>query len=292
MQNTKINYIKKHKYNFDFNKFIHEALKEDIGDGDHTSLATLPENHKGKMVLHVKEEGVIAGIDAAKEIYKSLQSGFNFKAFLKDGDFVKKGDIAFEVSGNSRKLLTTERLILNIMQRMSGIATHTAKLMKLCSGTKAKVIDTRKTTPGFRFFEKWAVVIGGGANHRFGLYDMILIKDNHIDFAGGIPQALSEVENYQKNKKKKLKVELEVRNLNDIKIAMEHGKFHRMLLDNFSVNETKKAIKIIDGKYETESSGGINSKTIKQYAQTGVDFISVGALTHHIKSLDLSLKAK
>ena len=288
----KNNFINKHKNIFNITEFIKNAFNEDIGNGDHTTLATIPEKAKGKMCLYVKDDGIIAGIEAAKEIYKIYPAIFKLKTSLKDGDKVKKGQIAFEVEGNSRDLLTTERLVLNIMQRMSGIATHTDKLMEFCKGTKAKVIDTRKTTPGFRFFEKWAVVIGGGANHRYGLFDMILIKDNHVDFAGGIDQVLNDVYNYQKNKKIKLKVELEVRNINDIKIALSNGKLDRILLDNFSISDTKKAVKLINGKVEVESSGGITSKTIVNYAKAGVDYISVGALTHHVKSLDLSLKAK
>jgi nicotinate-nucleotide pyrophosphorylase (carboxylating) len=288
----KNNFINKHKNIFNITEFIKNAFNEDIGNGDHTTLATIPEKTKGKMCLYIKDDGIIAGIEAAKEIYKIYPATFKLKTYLKDGDKVKKGQIAFEVEGNSRDLLTTERLVLNIMQRMSGIATHTDKLMEFCKGTKAKVIDTRKTTPGFRFFEKWAVVIGGGANHRYGLFDMILIKDNHVDFAGGIDQVLNDVYNYQKNKKIKLKVELEVRNINDIKIALSNGKLDRILLDNFSISDTKKAVKLINGKVEVESSGGITSKTIANYAKAGVDYISVGALTHHVKSLDLSLKAK
>jgi len=287
----KDNFIKSHNKIFQLKDFIQLALNEDVGNGDHTSLATIPENKKGKMALFVKDDGVIAGIEAAKAIYKNYPANFKVTTFLKDGDVVKKGDVAFHVEGKSRDLLTTERLVLNIMQRMSGIATHTAELMKLCKGTKAKVIDTRKTTPGFRFFEKWAVVIGGGSNHRYGLFDMILIKDNHVDFAGGIDKALDAVDLYQKSKKLKLKVELEVRSLNDIKIALENGKINRIMLDNFSVSETKKAVQLINGKFEIESSGGINKKTIAGYAKCGVDFISVGALTHHVQSLDLSLKA-
>lgn len=288
----KNNFINKHKTIFNISDFIKHALNEDIGNGDHTTLATIPESAKGKMCLYVKDNGVIAGIDAAKEIYKTYPANFKFKPLLKDGDIVKKGQIAFEVEGKSRDLLSTERLVLNIMQRMSGIATHTDELMQYCKGTKAKVIDTRKTTPGFRFFEKWAVVIGGGSNHRYGLFDMILIKDNHVDFAGGIDNVLDAVHQYQQNKKTKLRVELEVRNLNDIKIALSNGKLDRILLDNFSVTDTKKAVKLINGKFEVESSGGITKKTISNYAKAGVDYISVGALTHHVKSLDLSLKAK
>jgi nicotinate-nucleotide pyrophosphorylase (carboxylating) len=287
----KDNFIKSHNKIFQLKDFIQLALNEDVGNGDHTSLATIPENKKGKMALFVKDDGVIAGIEAAKAIYKNYPANFKVTTFLKDGDVVKKGDVAFHVEGKSRDLLTTERLVLNIMQRMSGIATHTSELMKLCKGTKAKVIDTRKTTPGFRFFEKWAVVIGGGSNHRYGLFDMILIKDNHVDFAGGIDKALDAVDLYQKSKKLKLKVELEVRSLNDIKIALENGKINRIMLDNFSVSDTKKAVQLINGKFEIESSGGINKKTIAGYAKCGVDFISVGALTHHVQSLDLSLKA-
>lgn len=283
-------YIKLHAKHFNFKQFIQEAFLEDVGDGDHTSLSTIPKNHSGKMRLYVKESGILAGMEAAKEIFKLVDKSFKFKAFLKDGDRVTKGDIAFEISGNSQKLLTTERLVLNIMQRMSGIATHTAHLMQLCYGTNAKVIDTRKTTPGFRFFEKWAVVIGGGSNHRYGLFDMILIKDNHIDFAGGITKAIDAVHAYQKKNKKKLKIEVEVRTLKDVAAVVKHGGVHRILIDNFSPAETKKALKIINSKFETESSGGINEKNISRYAATGIDFISVGSLTHHVKSLDLSLK--
>jgi nicotinate-nucleotide pyrophosphorylase (carboxylating) len=284
-------YIQLHAKHFNFKQFIIDAFHEDVGDGDHTSLSTIPANHIGKMRLYVKEDGILAGMEAAKEIFKIVDSKFKYKAFLKDGDKVKKGDIAFEIIGNSRKLLTTERLVLNIMQRMSGIATHTAHLMNLCKGTKAKVIDTRKTTPGFRFFEKWAVVIGGGANHRYGLFDMILIKDNHIDFAGGIVEAIDAVHAYQKKNKKKLKIEVEVRSLKDIEFVLAKGGINRILIDNFTPQESKKAIQLIGNKFDTESSGGINEKNISKYAASGVDFISVGALTHHVKSLDLSLKA-
>lgn len=284
-------YIQLHAKHFNFKQFIIDAFHEDVGDGDHTSLSTIPANHIGKMRLYVKENGILAGMEATKEIFKIVDPKFKYKAFLKDGDQIKKGDIAFEISGNSQKLLTTERLVLNIMQRMSGIATHTTHLMNLCKGTKAKVIDTRKTTPGFRFFEKWAVVIGGGANHRYGLFDMILIKDNHIDFAGGIVEAIDTVHRYQKKNKKKLKVEIEVRSLKDIKLVLSKGGVNRILIDNFTPQETKEAIQLIGNKFDTESSGGINEKNIAKYAASGVGFISVGALTHHVKSLDLSLKA-
>ena len=274
------------------NEIIDRALQEDIGEGDHSTLSCVPENATGKAELIIKEDGILAGVELALMIFHRFDPALEIQVFLKDGQQVKKGEIAFVVKGSSRSILSTERLVLNFMQRMSGIATHTDKLMEFCKGTKAKVIDTRKTTPGFRFFEKWAVVIGGGANHRYGLFDMILIKDNHVDFAGGIDQVLNDVYNYQKNKKIKLKVELEVRNINDIKIALSNGKLDRILLDNFSISDTKKAVKLINGKVEVESSGGITSKTIVNYAKAGVDYISVGALTHHVKSLDLSLKAK
>jgi nicotinate-nucleotide pyrophosphorylase (carboxylating) len=285
------NYISEHKKHFNFKTFVQNALQEDVGDGDHSALATIPATKKGRCHLLVKENGIIAGIEAAKEVFKIVDPKFKFTQFIKDGETVKVGDIAFIVEGNSQKLLTTERLVLNIMQRMSAIATKTNHLQNLCKGTKAKVIDTRKTTPGFRFFEKWAVVIGGGANHRFGLYDMIMIKDNHIDFAGGILEAIDATQAYLKKTKKKLPIEVETRTLNDVKLILNKGGFQRIMLDNYSVADTKKAVAIIGTKYEIESSGGITEKTIAAYAKCGVDFISVGALTHHVKSMDLSLKA-
>ncbi len=285
------NYISEHKKHFNFKTFVKNALQEDVGDGDHSALATIPSNKKGKCHLLVKENGIIAGIDAAKEIFKIVDPKFKFTQFIKDGDHVKVGDIAFIVEGSSQKLLTTERLVLNIMQRMSAIATKTNYLQSLCKGTKAKVIDTRKTTPGFRFFEKWAVVIGGGANHRFGLYDMIMIKDNHIDFAGGIIEAIDATHAYLKKTKKKLPIEVETRTLHDVKLILKKGGFQRIMLDNYSIADTKKAVTLIGNKFEIESSGGITEKTIVGYAKCGVDFISVGALTHHVKSMDLSLKA-
>ncbi len=286
-----INYLKLHQKHFNFKKFILSVLNEDLGDGDHTVLATIPANHKGKMQLLVKEDGIIAGVEAAKEIFKIIDKNIVVKTFLKDGEKVKKGDIVFTVKGKTQKLVTAERLVLNIMQRMSGIATKTNYLQLLCKGTKTKVIDTRKTTPGFRFFEKWAVVIGGGANHRYGLFDMILIKDNHIDFCGGVKQSISAVKTYLKKKKKKLKIEIETRSIEEVKVVLKTGGVNRIMLDNYSINETLKAVKLINGRYEVESSGGITEKNIAQYAKCGVDFISVGALTHHVKSLDLSLKA-
>ncbi len=286
-----ISYITKHKKNFNLKAFVKNSLLEDVGDGDHSALATIPGNKKGKCHLLVKENGIIAGVEAAHEIFKIIDPKFKVTIFIKDGMAVKKGDIVFIIEGNSQKLLTAERLVLNVMQRMSGIATKTNYLQSLCKNTKTKVIDTRKTTPGFRFFEKWAVVIGGGANHRFGLYDMIMIKDNHIDFAGGIIKALDATHFYLKKKKKKLPIEVETRNLNDVKLVLKKGGFQRIMLDNYTIADTKKAVALIGDKYEIESSGGITEKTIANYAKCGVDFISVGALTHHVKSLDLSLKA-
>lgn len=285
------NYITAHKKHFNFKSFVQNALLEDVGDGDHSALATIPANKKGKCRLLIKEDGIIAGIEAAREIFKIIDPKFKFSALIQDGQKVKVGDVAFIVEGNSQKLLTAERLVLNVMQRMSGIATKTNYLQSLCKGTKTKVIDTRKTTPGFRFFEKWAVVIGGGANHRFGLYDMIMIKDNHIDFAGGIIEAIDATHRYLKKTKKKLAIEVETRTLNDVKLILNKGGFQRIMLDNYNIANTKKAVQLIDGKYEVESSGGITEKTIASYAKCGVDFISVGALTHHVKSLDMSLKA-
>lgn len=284
------NYIQQHKNHFNFKTFVKNALHEDIGEGDFTALSTIPEIQKGKMQLLVKETGIIAGIEAAKEIFKIIDPHFKIKLFLKDGQLAKKGDVAFIIEGNTRKLLSSERLILNIMQRMSGIATKTAHLQNLCKGTNAKVIDTRKTTPGFRFFEKWAVVIGGGANHRYGLFDMILIKDNHIDFCGGITKAIDAANRFLKKKRKKLPIEVETRTIDDVKKVISHGGVQRVMLDNFSTKQTRIAVKLINGKFETESSGGITENNIGSYAKCGVDFISSGALTHHIKSLDLSLK--
>jgi nicotinate-nucleotide pyrophosphorylase (carboxylating) len=284
-------FIKLHQDVFNFKQFISNVFKEDVGDGDHTSLSIIPKDHRGKMQLLAKEEGIIAGIEAAGAVFKQIDKTIRFKALVKDGSKVKKGDIVFFVEGNTRKLLTAERLVLNIMQRMSGIATKTHYLQSLCKGTKTKVIDTRKTTPGFRFFEKWAVVIGGGANHRYGLYDMILIKDNHIDFAGGIAGAIKRANTYLKTKRKKLDIEIETRDLNDVKKVLATGGVQRIMLDNYTPAQTSAAVKLINGKLQIESSGGITEKNITQYARCGVDFISIGALTHHVKGLDMSLKA-
>ena len=276
-------------------KFILEAIKsafiEDIGDGDHSSLACVPKDSKGKAKLIVKDKGILAGIEIAELVFSHFDQNMKFTQFLKDGDEIKYGDIAFEIEGSSLSILACERLVLNIMQRMSGIATKTAEVVKIIKSTNTKLLDTRKTTPNFRVFEKEAVRIGGGYNHRFALYDMIMLKDNHIDFAGGIAQALTKTNNYLKTVEKDLKIEIEVRDFNELDQALKHGSFDRVMLDNFTPKELSKALKIINKKFETEASGGITETTIKDYAETGVDYISIGALTHQINSLDLSLKA-
>lgn len=284
-------YIRRHSAHFNFKKFMDDVFHEDVGDGDHTSLSTIPPRHRGTMKLLVKENGILAGVEAAVAVLRYIDRNFKIRVVLTDGTQVSKGDVAFTVEGNTQRLLQAERLVLNIMQRMSGIATKTAQLQQLCAGTKARVIDTRKTTPGFRFFEKWAVVIGGGSNHRYGLFDMILIKDNHVDFAGGIIHAIEAANTYLKKKRKKLPIEVETRKLEDVKRVLEHGGVQRIMLDNYTPAQTRTAVKLIGGRFEVESSGGITEKNITAYARAGVDFISIGALTHHIKSLDLSLKA-
>lgn len=278
-------------YQFNIKKFIKNALTEDLGDGDHTSLACIPNNAKGKAQLLVKENGIIAGVELAYHIFKTVDKSLNVSIKIKDGSKIKKGDIVLTVEGKSQSILLAERLVLNCMQRMSGIATYTNQLNEICKPSKTKIIDTRKTTPTIRGLEKWAVLIGGGANHRIGLYDMILIKDNHIDYAGGISAAIKAANNYLKKQKKKLKIEIETRNISEVKEVLKIGKVDRIMLDNFPPNEIKKALKLINKKFETEASGGITEDNIVEYAKTGVDYISVGALTHSIKSLDLSLKA-
>jgi nicotinate-nucleotide pyrophosphorylase (carboxylating) len=270
---------------------ISRALAEDLGDGDHTSLACIPANSIGKAKLLVKETGIIAGIEIARRVFEKVDVKTRFIQVLKDGDAVKPGDIAFTVEGNPVSLLSSERLALNFMQRMSGIATKTHQMVKLLDGLNTKLLDTRKTTPTLRTLEKMAVKLGGGENHRFGLYDMIMIKDNHVDFSGGIKNAINNVKNYLKEKNKSLKIEIEVRNFDELNQVISIGGVNRIMLDNFSPENLKKAVDIIDGKYETEASGGITESTLRMYAETGVDYISVGSLTHHIKSLDLSLKA-
>ncbi len=272
-------------------QIIRNALDEDLGDGDHTSLATVSGETEGKARLILKDEGILCGMLITEKIYALTDPGLKMKQFLSDGDLVRNGDIAFEVSGKIRSILSTERLVLNFMQRLSGIATATRNLVDQINGFHPRIIDTRKTTPNLRELEKYAVRTGGGENHRFGLFDMIMIKDNHVDFAGGIVPAIIAVQNYLKNSGKKLKIEIEVRNFKELEQVMEYGKVDRIMLDNFNPDDLKKAISIIDSRFETEASGGINEKNIRSYAGTGVDFISIGALTHHIKSLDMSLKA-
>ena len=272
-------------------EIIERALKEDLGDGDFTSLATIPENACGKAQLIIKEDGILAGVEIAKKIFQKVDKNIKFRRLLKDGTKVKKGNIAFTVEGKSISILSAERLALNFMQRLSGIATATNKIVSQLNGLKTKVLDTRKTTPNLRLLEKEAVRIGGGENHRMGLYDMIMIKDNHVDFAGGIKQAINATKNYLEKNNKKLKIEIEVRNFDELNQVIECGGVDRIMLDNFSQQDLKKAVKIIDGRYETEASGGIIIDNIRKFSESGVDFISVGALTHHIKSLDMSLKA-
>jgi nicotinate-nucleotide pyrophosphorylase (carboxylating) len=271
--------------------FIKLALAEDVGDGDHTSMSCIPENQLGKAHLLVKQNGILAGVEIAKRIYKEFDPELEIKTFIHDGSPIKIGNVVFEITGRELSILQTERIVLNFMQRMSGIATQTYEYVKLVDGLKTKILDTRKTTPGMRLFEKMAVKLGGGENHRMGLYDMIMIKDNHIDFAGGVKQAILSAQTYLKDKNKNLKIEVEARSFDEIREIMEVGGIHRIMIDNFSIEDTKKAITQIGGKYETESSGGITKETLRAYAECGVDYISVGALTHQIKSLDLSLKA-
>ena len=271
--------------------FLKRVLDEDIKDGDHTSLATIPASAKGKARLLVKENGIIAGVEVAEAIFKQFDKNLKTEILIEDGEAVKKGDKVLYVEGSSRNILTIERTVLNIMQRMSGIATKTHKLAQIIKPTGARLLDTRKTTPLMRFLEKEAVRIGGGYNHRFGLYDMIMIKDNHVDFAGGIAQAIDKTHEYLKKKKLDLNIEIEVRDLKEMQEVLSHGGVHRLMLDNFTPVLIEKALDKIKGRFETEASGGITEDNILEYALTGVDFISVGALTHSVKSLDLSLKA-
>lgn len=267
------------------------SFAEDIGDGDHTTLSCIPGTAMGKSRLIIKEEGIIAGVEMAREIFHRFDPEMKMEVYINDGAHVKPGDVAFVVEGKVQSLLQTERLMLNVMQRMSGIATITNEYVKLLEGTKCRVLDTRKTTPGMRLMEKDAVRIGGGCNHRIGLFDMILLKDNHIDFAGGIPQAVSRAQEYCKAKGKNLKIEVEVRNFDELNQVLALEGVDRVMLDNFSVENTRKAVEIVGGRLEVESSGGITFDTIRSYAECGVDFVSVGALTHSVKSLDMSFKA-
>lgn len=274
-----------------FNSFLETALLEDIGDGDHSSLSCIPETSLGNARLLVKDEGIIAGIDIAGRIFQRVDSGLSLDPLLNDGDPVKNGDIAFTVSGAVLSILKSERLVLNVMQRMSGIASRTRKYVDVLKGLKTRVLDTRKTAPGIRILDKEAVRIGGGENHRMGLYDMIMLKDNHIDFAGGIENAIQKAQRYLEQGGRDLKIEIEARSLQDVREIIRVGGIHRIMLDNFDLPETKEAVELISGRYEVESSGGITLENLRDYAECGVDFISVGALTHRVRSLDLSLKA-
>ncbi len=272
-------------------KLIELAFAEDIGDGDHTTLCCIPEDAMGKSHLLIKEEGILAGVEVARKVFAKFDPTMSVEVLINDGAHVRVGDVAMVVTGKVRSLLQTERLMLNIMQRMSGIATMTSKYVKLLEGTNTRVLDTRKTTPGLRMLEKQAVKIGGGTNHRIGLFDMILLKDNHIDFAGGIANAIDRCHNYLKENELDLKIEIEVRDFDELQQVLDKGGVDRIMLDNFTVEDTKKAVDIIAGRYETESSGGITFDTIRSYAEQGVDFVSVGALTHSVKGLDMSFKA-
>ncbi len=272
------------------NDLITLAFNEDVGDGDHTTLSTIPADAKGRQQLIVKEEGILAGVEMARKVFEYFDPELKMTVFINDGARVKPGDVAFVVEGSVRSLLQTERTMLNIMQRMSGIATMTDKYQSRLSGLKTKVLDTRKTTPGMRLMEKMAVKIGGGENHRIGLFDMILIKDNHVDFAGGIPQAVTAAKKYLAETGRDLKIEVEVRNTDEINQALEAG-VDRIMLDNFTPERTREAVKLINGRTEVESSGGITLDTLRDYGECGVDFISVGALTHSVKGLDMSFKA-
>jgi nicotinate-nucleotide pyrophosphorylase (carboxylating) len=275
----------------DFETWLAEALKEDIGPGDFTTLATIPDNAIGKAQLIVKDNGVLAGVSIAEKIIHAFDPSLKMTTLLQDGAVVQKGDIAFYVEGKSQSITTIERLVLNVMQRMSGIATETHRLTQMIAHTNCKLLDTRKTTPNFRYFEKEAVRIGGGYNHRYALYDMILVKDNHIDFAGGVKPALSKISEFIKERNLTIKVEVETRNLDEVDEVIETGVAFRIMLDNFTPEKLREAVLYINGRVETEASGGINENTLVSYAETGVNYISMGALTHHVKSFDLSLKA-
>ncbi len=275
----------------ELDRIIEEALKEDLGDGDHTSLATIEEGTQGEAELLMKANGVLAGIEVAEKVFQKVDPDLKMNILITDGTFVEVNDVPFTVEGDIRSILAAERTVLNFMQRLSGIATETFRMVKEIQGTKAKILDTRKTTPLLRELEKYAVRLGGGENHRMGLYDMIMIKDNHVDYAKGIENAIEAVVRYMKRTVKKLKVEIEVRNFEELLDAVNYGHIDRIMLDNFSVEDVASAVQIINGRYETEASGGIILENVRQYAETGVDFISLGSLTHQIKSLDMSMKA-
>lgn len=283
--------ISREQFQKELDIIIANAIREDVGDGDHSSLACIPEDAQGKAKLLVKDTGTIAGVEFARQVFAYVDSKLEMEVRIADGEKVNYGDIAFYVSGSSRSILLAERLVLNAMQRMSAIATKTRYFADLLEGTETQILDTRKTTPGIRALEKWAVKIGGGENHRFALYDMIMLKDNHIDFAGGIPEAIRKTRSYLNEKKKDLKIIVEARNLGEVELILGEEGVHRILLDNFSYEDTRKAVQMIGSKCQTESSGGINENTIAQYAACGVDYISSGALTHSVYNMDLSLKA-
>ncbi len=279
------------KFQEEIEGIIKNAIREDVGDGDHSSLACIPSNATGKAKLLVKADGILAGVDFARQVFEYVDPDLKIDVRIKDGTPVKYGDIAFYIEGSSQSILKAERLVLNAMQRMSAIATKTNFFVKLLEGTKTKILDTRKTTPGIRALEKWAVKIGGGENHRFALYDMIMLKDNHIDFAGGITKAIEKTKQYLKDTDRNLKIIVEARNLDEIREILESDGIYRILIDNFNFEDTRKAVELIRDKCLTESSGGINEKTIRKYAECGVDYISSGALTHSVHNMDLSLKA-
>lgn len=283
--------ISKEQFQTEIDLIIANAIREDVGDGDHSSLACIPDSATGKAKLLVKDNGVIAGIEFAKQVFAYVDKNMKVETLITDGSRVKYGDIAFFVEGSSQSILKAERLVLNAMQRMSAIATKTRKFVDLLEGTGTKILDTRKTTPGIRAIEKWAVKIGGGENHRFALYDMIMLKDNHIDFAGGVTKAIEQTKQYLKDTNRDLKIIVEARNLEEIKEILDSGGVYRILIDNFNYEDTRKAVKLIGNQCLTESSGGINEKTLRHYAECGVDYISSGALTHSVYNMDLSLKA-
>ena len=278
-------------YGTDIHEFIRLALEEDLGDGDHTSLSTIPAEAQKRAKLLVKEDGMVAGVELATLIFDQVDADLQVDVLIQDGTFIKKGDIVLTVAGRAQSILKAERLVLNCMQRMSGIATYTNKMVRLLDGLPTKLLDTRKTTPNFRICEKWATRIGGAVNHRYALYDMILIKDNHVDYAGGIEAAITKANQYLQQTGRSLPIEIEVRNLDELEQALQVGQIQRIMLDNFNFENLREAVRRIGNRYPTEASGGINETTIRQYAECGVDYVSVGALTHHVSSLDLSLKA-
>lgn len=283
--------ISQQQFQTEIDLIIANAIREDVGDGDHSSLACIPKTTQGKAKLLVKDEGIIAGVDFAKQVFYYVDNNLKIETLINDGSYVKYGDIAFYVEGSSLSILKAERLVLNAMQRMSAIATKTKTFVDLLDGTGTKILDTRKTTPGIRALEKWAVKIGGGENHRFALYDMIMLKDNHIDFAGGVAKAIALTKQYLKDTNRDLKIIVEARNLDEIQQILDEGGVYRILIDNFNYDDTRKAVTLIGDQCLTESSGGINEKTVRHYAECGVDYISSGALTHSVYNMDLSLKA-